>query len=280
MPKGLKVLKSMKDMYKNPFNWLILTIALLALLLGCKASTESIYTWQEEFDYEGLPDSSKWTYDVGGNGWGNKELQYYTDTRIENAFVSDGTLKIQVIRENIEGMQYSSARLVSRGRYDFGYGRIDIRARVPEGKGTWPALWMMPKDWKFEDGGWPTVGEIDIMEHVGFEPGVIHGSTHSEDFQWQKGNPKTAKIEVPTATSEFHVYSMERTADYIRMYVDNELYFEFLNEDLPLSSWPFNKPFYLIINVAVGGLWGGQQGVDDTAFPQILEVDYIRFQAF
>ncbi|MCG8527460.1 MAG: glycoside hydrolase family 16 protein [Opitutales bacterium] len=236
-----------------------------------------VLVWSDEFDGNGLPNESKWTYDVGGFGWGNKELQYYTDARIENAEVSNGTLKITAIREDFETNSYTSARLVTRSKCDFGYGRLEIRAKLPSAVGTWPAIWMMPQDWTFEDGGWPSVGEIDIMEHVGWEPGVIHASAHSEDYQWQKGTQKTATIRIPDATEAFHTYVLERDENVIRAYVDDQLYFEYKNEGLGVTKWPYNKPFYLILNIAVGGAWGSVEGIDETAFPQTMEVDFVRF---
>jgi beta-glucanase (GH16 family) len=233
--------------------------------------------WSDEFDGNGLPDSSKWSYDVGGHGWGNNELQHYTESRLENIHVSNGLLNICAILENYEGNTYTSARLVTRGKCDFGYGRLEIRAKLPSAVGTWPAIWMMPKDWIFEDGGWPLVGEIDIMEHVGWDPGVVHASAHSQDYVWQKGTQKTATIQIPDATEAFHTYTLERNESVIRMYVDNILYFEYENEGLGESKWPYNKPFYLILNIAVGGAWGAVKGIDASAFPQTMQIDYVRY---
>ena len=136
---------------------------------------------------------------------------------------------------------------------------------------------MMPGGWEFEDGGWPGVGEIDIMEHVGWEPGIIHASAHSQDYQWQLGTQKTGTIEIPDATTAFHTYVLEWDETVLRAYVDEQMYFEYENEGLGPSKWPYNKPFYLILNIAVGGAWGAAQGIDEAAFPQVLVVDYVRY---
>lgn len=232
--------------------------------------------WNDEFDYEGLPDSTKWGYDVGGHGWGNKERQYYTDSRIENAFVKDGKLHIKAIKEQYENCQYTSARVVSSGKGEWQYARIEVRAKVPDGVGTWAAIWAMPSNWTFEDGNWPDVGEIDIMEHVGYEPGTIHASAHSKDYQWQKGTQKTGVIKINDATQAFHTYIVEWSKDVMKAYVDDSLYFEYKNEGLGESKWPYDKPFYLIMNIAVGGAWGEVKGIDDEAFPQTMEVEYVR----
>lgn len=232
--------------------------------------------WSDEFDYNGLPDSTKWLYDTEGNdaGWGNKESQFYTTARGENAYVKDGILHIRAIRESFEGKDFTSARLVSNA--DWQYGRFEISARLPEARGTWPAIWMLPGGWSFNDGGWPDIGEIDIMEHVGHDPEVVHSSAHSKDYHWQAGTQKTGTIQVPGATENFHTYTLEWTPDVLRSYVNDSLFFEYENEGLGESKWPYDKPFYLIMNLAVGGHWGSVKGIDSTAFPQTMEVDYVR----
>lgn len=269
----------------------ILSLTLLAgLSAGCQKSETAPaasaspdawqLVWHDEFDGSGVPDPSKWTYAVGGHGWGNKERQFYTEAREENAQQREGKLHITARREPWEGNDYTSARVISRGLGDFLYGRFEIRAKVPAARGTWPAIWMMPADWDFSQGGWPDIGEIDIMEHVGHDPGVIHASAHSRDYQWQKGTQKTGTLSVPTATGEFHTYVLEWSEERLAAYVDDQLYFEYLNEGEGEGKWPYNKPFYLILNVAVGGEWGMVKGIDESAFPQTMEIDYVRvFQA-
>ncbi len=241
-----------------------------------KPTSEYQLVWSDEFDYSGLPDSSKWIYDTEGNeaGWGNKESQYYTSERIENAEVKDGKLFITAHKEDYEGKPFSSARLVSKA--DWLYGKIEVRAKLPMARGTWPAIWMMPGDWTFNDGNWPDIGEIDIMEHVGHDPGVIHASAHSKDYQWQKGTQKTATISVDDLSDAFHTYKLNWTPEVMQAFVDDSMYFEYVNEGLGEAKWPYDKPFYLILNVAVGGAWGNVKGIDEEAFPQTMEIDFVR----
>ena len=235
--------------------------------------------WADEFNNTGLPDPAKWSYDVGGHGWGNKELQYYTEKRKENARVENGSLVIEARREDWQNREYTSARLVSKAKGDWTYGRFEVRAKLPTGKGAWPAIWMLPTAKTY--GGWPSSGEIDIMEQVGFEPHVVHASVHTKSYHHSIGTQKTAKIIVPTATTEFNVYAVEWMPEEIRGYADGQHYFTFKNERLTNSSadyqqWPFDQPFHLLLNIAVGGTWGGAQGVDQTIWPQRLDIDYVR----
>lgn len=235
--------------------------------------------WSDEFDYTGLPDASKWGYDAGGHGWGNKELQFYTKQRKENARVENGHLIIEARREDREGRHYTSARLITKGKGDWTYGRVEVSARLPSGRGTWPAIWMLPTGWKY--GNWPASGEIDIMEHVGFDADVVHASVHTKSYNHSINTHKTAKIKVSNSRDGFNVYAIEWNAKEIRAYVNKQLYFTFKNERLTNSAadykqWPFDKPFHLLLNIAVGGNWGGAQGVDDTIWPQRMEVDYVR----
>jgi beta-glucanase (GH16 family) len=234
---------------------------------------ESVPAWQDEFDYRGKPDPAKWGYDLGAGGWGNHELQDYTD-RIDNAFVADGVLTIEARKEARDGARYTSARLMSKDKGDFLYGRFEARAKLPAGRGTWPAIWMLPTDWRYGD--WPRSGEIDIMEHVGFDPGRIHASAHTQAYNHVAGTQKTAIRVVDGATTGFHVYRVDWTPDAIRGYVDDALVLEFANEGRGPDAWPFDQRFHLLLNVAVGGDWGGQQGVDDGAFPARMQVDYVR----
>ena len=235
--------------------------------------------WADEFNYNGLPDPSKWSYDVGGHGWGNKELQHYTDKRKENARVENGNLIIEARKEAWERLEYTSARLVSKNKGDWTYGRFEVRAKLPSGRGTWPAIWMLPTGWVY--GGWPNSGEIDIMEHVGFDPDVVHASVHTKSYHHSIGTQKTDKINVKTARAEFNVYAVEWSPEEIRAFVNEQHYFTFENERLTNTSadykqWPFDKPFHLLLNVAVGGMWGGVKGVDETIWPRRMEVDYVR----
>lgn len=230
--------------------------------------------WNDEFDYSGLPDPQKWSYDIGGSGWGNNELQYYTENRTANARVENGKLIIEAIKESYGGMDYTSARLVSRQKGDWLYGRIEAYAKLPSGRGTWPAIWMLPTGWEY--GSWPKSGEIDIMEYVGYDPGVVHGSIHTEAYNHTIGTQKTATINIPDAETAYHLYAVEWTAEKIDIYVDNTKYFTFTNEHTGYTTWPFDKAFHILLNIAVGGDWGGAQGVDPNIWPQKMYVDYVR----
>ena len=234
---------------------------------------DSTPVWQDEFDGEGVPDPARWSYDTGGHGWGNNELQYYTD-RPANAFVSDGLLTIVAHRQRAGKLRYTSARLVSRGKGDFRYGRIEIRARLPVARGTWPALWMLPTDNRY--GNWPRSGEIDIMEHVGFDRGVVHQTVHTQAYNHRLGTQRAAQKKLDDVDTNFHRYRVDWTPGYIHGYIDDERVFEFPNEGTGVDAWPFDQRFHLVMNLAVGGDWGGQQGVDEAAFPAWMEVDYVR----
>lgn len=232
--------------------------------------------WSDEFNGNGLPDSTKWSYDVAAPGWVNNEAQAYTNKRQENVRVENGKLIIEARLDNFQNNPYSSARLVTKYHGDWTYGRFEIRAKLPYGKGTWPAIWMLPTVWNLGNGGWPDNGEIDIMEHVGYDQGVIHGSTHCNMYVWTKGTQKTATTKIPDCSTAFHTYAMEWDKDSIKMFVDNSLYFTTVNEGKGWQYWPFFKNFHLILNLAIGGTWGGAQGIDNSIFPQRMEVEYVR----
>lgn len=232
--------------------------------------------WSDEFNNGELPDIRKWNYDVGGGGWGNRELQYYTSKRPENCRIENGLLIIEARKEPYEGMKYTSARLTTKAKGDWIYGRFEIKARLPGGKGIWPAIWMLPSIGYYGNGGWPDNGEIDIMEHVGFEPNLVHASVHTKAYNGMYENHKTASVSVPAAEQDFHKYILQWSADKIEVFVDAKKYFTYVNDGKGWETWPFNKGFHLIINLAVGGNWGGRYGVDDAAFPQKLEIDYVR----
>jgi beta-glucanase (GH16 family) len=229
--------------------------------------------WSDEFDYAGLPDSTKWNYDVGGNGWGNNELEYYTSKRLENARVENGNLVIEARKEAWQGMNYTSARLLTKGKMSWQYGKIDVRAKLPRGRGTWPAIWMLGDTNPLK---WPDDGEVDIMEHVGFDQGVIHGSVHCKKYNWVIGNGKTATTKVMDCSDSFHVYRLEWDNSTIKISVDSTSYMSFSNEHSGYDAWPFDNKLFLILNIAVGGNWGGQQGVDDSIWPQQMLIDYVR----
>lgn len=247
---------------------------LFFLLASTLSQAEPTLVWSDEFDYTGLPDSSKWGYDVGGHGWGNNELQYYTENRSDNARVENGTLIIETRKENFQGKNYTSARLVSRGKGDWLYGRFEIRAKLPAGRGTWPAIWMLPTDWVY--GGWPDSGEIDIMEHVGYDMQRVHGTIHTKDFNHMIGTQIGTSIVGTNVDTEFHIYALEWRADRIDIFMDGIKYFTVSDNGTGFGAWPFDQRFHLILNIAIGGNWGGVKGVDDSIFPQRMEVDYVR----
>jgi glycerophosphoryl diester phosphodiesterase len=226
--------------------------------------------WQEEFQESGLPNSQRWAYDVGGHGWGNNELQTYTEKDSSTAVVKDGKLVITAYKE---GESLKSARLVTRGKQEFLYGRMEIRAKLPQGRGTWPAIWMLGTN--IELVGWPRCGEIDIMEHVGYDPGVIVGTVHSEQYNHMIGTQITGQMEVQDFSTNFHTYAVEWSAEKIDFYVDEKCYVSIPKKGL--KEWPFDAPHYLLLNLAIGGNWGGKMGVAEDIFPARFEIDYVRW---
>ncbi len=237
------------------------------------AQEASKLVWSDEFDYEGLPDTSRWNYDVGGHGFGNHEKQYYTAQDPDNAIVKGGYLIITARKENYQDNQYTSAKLTTQGKGDWQYGRVEVKAKLPSGRGTWPAIWMLPN---VEPLQWPADGEIDIMEEVGYDPNNIHGTIHTEAYNHTKDTQRGKQILIKDAQQAFHVYAIEWTPEEIAWFIDDKKYHTFANEHTGKHTWPFDKPFYLILNIAVGGDWGGAQGIDDSIWPQSMEVDYVR----
>ena len=233
-----------------------------------------LLVWSDEFDAPDI-DMTKWSYEVGtGNwGWGNGEAQYYTDNS-NNSFIEDGKLIIKAIRQSYSGSDYTSARMVTKNKGDWTYGRIEVRAKLPAGTGTWPAIWMMPTDSEY--GGWPDSGEIDIMEHVGFDPGAIHATCHNDTYNWYDGIPPPGgELNVNDFDENFHTYTLEWTESSLKWFVDETLYYTYSNTS-SWSTWPYNYDFFIILNIAIGGTWGGQQGIDDGIFPVQMEVEYVK----
>jgi len=202
------------------------------------AKLDSNLLWSDEFDQDGLPSALKWSFEVGDHGWGNNELQF------------------------------------SKGKGAWQYGYVEVRAKLPQGRGTWPAIWMLPEESRF--GGWPKDGEIDIMEHVGYDPGKVHGTVHTEAFNHLQGTQKGGQLLVPNFASEFHTYAVDWKQGQMDFFIDGKHYFTFKNTGNGYQEWPFDQPFYLILNLAVGGNWGGKEGVDASIWPQRMEVDYVR----
>ena len=229
--------------------------------------------WQDEFSGSTL-DASSWGFDVGGSGWGNNELQYYTNNRPENIYLTDGKLIIQAKKEAFSGREYTSSRILTKGKREFTFGRIDIRAKLPVAQGIWPALWMLGK--KIDQTSWPACGEIDIMELVGKQPNKVHGTMH-----WGANTASrqsfTTNYALPSGTfaDKFHVYSIVWELDRIEIFMDDISYCKFDKSKVGSAAYPFNEPFFFIFNIAVGGDWPGSPDAT-TAFPQQMVVDYVR----
>ena len=255
-------------------------LILVALYTSCSSSKRAAgandwkLSWSEEFNYTGLPDTSKWGYDTGGHGWGNNELQFYTNASAQNVEVSNGSLKLKVLHQEKENRQYTSARLVTRGKSHFTYGKIEIRAKLPAGRGLWPAIWMLGAN--VDAAGWPECGEIDIMEHVGFEKDSVFGTIHTTAYNHIIGTQKGKKIFIDNPYNSYHIYTLEWTPERMDFFLDNTLFNHIENEHKTVAEWPFDAPFYLLLNIAVGGNLGGQKGIDPSVFPAAMEVDYIR----
>lgn len=233
--------------------------------------------WADEFEVKGLPDPDKWGYEVGYVR--NNELQYYTEKRKENARVEDGVLIIEAHKDDNADVPdaiygYTSASLHTRDIATWTYGRIEVRAKLPDGIGTWPAIWTLGVN--IDEVGWPACGEIDIMEHVGFQTGVIHANIHTQDYNHVLGTGKGSSVYIPKPDEDFHVYAVEWFADRLDFFVDDRLYFTYENENTGVDTWPYDAPHYLILNLAIGGSWGGQHGVDEKMFPTTYLIDYVR----
>jgi len=239
-------------------------------------------TWSDEFagTNGASPDASKWVLETGGNGWGNNELEYYTN-RSQNAFQKDGNLVITVLKETFTGSEgvtrnYTSARLKTATHFTQAYGRFEARLKVPKGQGIWPAFWMLGDN--IDTVGWPTCGEIDIMENIGSEPNKVHGSLHGPGYSG--ATPLTAiyAASAPFA-DDFHVFAVEWEPTTIRFYVDGALYLTEAPANLPAGTrWVFDHPFFILLNVAVGGNFPGSPDASST-YPQTMVVDYVRVYA-
>ena len=247
--------------------------------------------WSDEFNQPGLPDPAKWGYEEGFIR--NNEEQYYTRERAENARVENGKLIIEgrkerfknpgfdpqatgrnAARRSREFSEYTSASLTTRGKISWKYGRIEVRAKLPAARGTWPAIWTLGTN--THEVGWPAGGEIDIMEFVGFDPGIIHANIHTKKYNHVLKTGKGSQITIADASEAFHVYALEWEADRLTFFVDDKKYFTYDNEGTGTEAWPYDKDQYLILNLAIGGAWGGAKGIDEKAFPQRYEIDYVR----
>jgi beta-glucanase (GH16 family) len=249
-------------------------LGMLIQLSGCKGSPRvpqgMRLVWSDEFNNSGAPNPLKWSYDTGVHGWGNNEVQRYTGNRT-NSFVRGGSLHIVARNEN---GRWTSARLKTKGKAGWTYGYFEIKAKLPEGVGTWPAIWMLPETDAY--GLWPNSGEIDIMEHVGFDAGRIHTTVHTAAFNHRINTQKTKFAPLENVSTQFHIYGMEWDESQIQWYIDGEPFFQFEHTGKNTEEWPFDKPFYLLLNIAMGGSWGGQRGIDPALREAVMEVDYVR----
>ena len=254
----------------------ILSLCVLLAIYSCNEDekqtvvTKTQLVMSEEFNTNGAPDSSLWSYDIGNgnNGWGNNELQNYTDNSA-NIKIEDGMLKITAIKQ---GSTYTSARILTKGKFEKKYGRIEARIKMPYGKGLWPAFWMLGAN--SGTVAWPQCGEIDIMEYLGSKPTSIFGSVHGPGYSGGNAITKNYSLSNDRFDNGFHVFGIEWDENYINYYVDNVLYNQITPADVP-GQWVFNQPFYIILNMAVGGNFPGSPN-SSTVFPQTMLVDYVR----
>lgn len=236
-------------------------------------STRWKLVWSDEFDKPGAPDPATWTAEEGYLR--NGEKQYYTKGRPENARVEDGKLVIEARKDNWNDKPITSASLITQGKRPFLYGRIVVRAKIPTGRGTWPAIWTLGEN--IEKAGWPACGEIDIMENVGFNPLKIHGNIHCAAYNHTKHNGKGGSVMAVAPWEQFHEYAIEWYEDRMEFFFDDTRYFVYRKESDDPKVWPFAQPQYVILNLAIGGAWGGAKGIDDSIFPARFEVDYVRY---
>jgi beta-glucanase (GH16 family) len=242
----------------------------------------STLAWSDEFSSANgsAPDATKWAYDLGGGGWGNQELESYT-SRTQNAQIQNGNLVITALQENYTGTDgiarnYTSARLKTQNLFTQAYGRFEARIKIPKGQGIWPAFWMLGND--ISQNGWPKCGEIDIMENIGREPGIVHGSLHGPSSVAHSSD-STSTVSLPPGknySDDFHIYAIQWEPGTVRFYVDSDNYATLTQAQWPVGGqWVFDHPFFMIMNVAVGGVWPGSPDAS-TQFPQQMLVDYVR----
>lgn len=226
--------------------------------------------WADEFDGDTY-NTDIWSAQIAGDGFGNNELQYYTGNS-KNIFIRDGNLVLKAYKENYQNCAYTSGKIWTRNKKSIKYGKVEARFKLPNGRGTWPAIWMMPKESVY--GGWPKSGEIDIMEFVGYDPNKVHGTVHTQSGYGGNGNGSS--IVKNGMTNDYHTISIEWEPGYIKWFLDGEHFYTYNNLRNGFASWPFDQEFYLILNFAVGGDWGGANGIDDSIWPQEFLIDYVR----
>ncbi|WP_375581389.1 glycoside hydrolase family 16 protein [Marivirga tractuosa] len=253
-------------------------LCFLIIFVQCNSKQDNLI-WSDEFEGEGLPDTEKWNI-IEGNGcpdlcgFGNNEKQFYSKN-LENIRQAGGNLIIKALKD--EDKNYTSAKISTKDKQDWKYGYIEVRAKLPKGRGSWPAIWMLPsleKDMK-----WPRDGEIDIMEYVGYNPGTVYGTIHTESYNHTKGTEKSDSVQIEDAHENFHTYAIHWTDQKIEWFVDNVPYHAVYKNGDGKAGWPFGTKFHLILNLAVGGNWGGKYGIDEDSFPQEFVIDYVRLYA-
>lgn len=260
----------------------ILYIVIGALIASCgtqeyKEDNGDVLIWSEEFNSSGLLNEDHWGFELGDGcptlcGWGNNEKQLYVRNS-DNIRVEDGKLVIEAHSKKLDtAVNFTSARISTKGKKSWKYGYIEVKAKIPTGMGTWPAIWMLPLEWKY--GGWPQSGEIDIMEHVGYDPGVVHGTVHTAAYNHKIGTQQGKQVRVNT--DDFNIYAINWTPDKIEFMVNGQIFNTFENNGQGSDYWPYDQHYYLILNLAVGGDWGGKMGIADDIWPQRMEIDYIR----
>lgn len=247
---------------------------LSAVLLMQSSNVPAGYklVFQDEFDYKGLPLEKNWTYEEGYKR--NNEKQYYAQARLENSRVNEGKLTIEARQDGYRNHEVTSASITTQNKFEFAYGYVEVRAKYPTGKGTWPAIWMLGAN--IQKVGWPLCGEIDLLENVGFDPEKVHFNVHTKAYHHSIGTNKGTSIDVPKGYEGFHTYGMHWTKDKLVWYFDGKQVFEYKKESTDLEKWPFDDPQYLILNLAIGGSWGGMQGIDPKIYPSQFQVDYVR----
>ena len=276
----------MKTIHGVKLMTVLLAVALLLSLIAASGAESAApeydinslnyeLVWADEFDTDGLPDPARWAFNVGGGGWGNGELQYYMPKG--NASIENGVLTIEARKEKRGNCSYSSARMVTRNIADWLYCKIEVSAKLPSGVGTWPAIWMLPTDWAYGD--WPASGEIDIMEHVGYDPDVIVQSVHTKKTHGDSASNHSVKV--PGVREDFHTYGLEWLPDRIIFSVDGEQTYVYEKPEAgegerASDTWPFDQRMHLLMNLAFGGTWGGSMGIDEGCLPARFEVDYVR----
>ena len=229
--------------------------------------------WSDEFDYIGLPDPKKWSFEYGLLRF-NNEPQYYTKERLKNTRVAEGNLIITAYKEDFEDGKYTSGRINTKGKFEFTYGRVEVRAKLPRGRGIWPAIWMLGAN--YDKVHWPMCGEIDIMEYFGHNPNTITANVHTKDYNHAKGTSRGDKIIYEKPWEDFHIFVVEWFTDRLDFYFDDKMYFSCKKKGEGIGEWPFDAPQYLLLNLALWNNWYGQPGIDDSIFPQEFIVDYVR----